>query len=73
MNTRKHNKFKTLYDIILGPLVCEGNFDSNSEATSWYLFGVTSFGALDCGLYSNSVYTKVSNYVDWLRNTTGMK
>ena len=50
-----------------GPLVCEGTFDGNS--TSWYLFGITSFGALDCDAYSNSVYTRVSNFVNWIHQT----
>ncbi len=51
-----------------GPLVCEGSFDPN-KTSKWYLFGITSFGALDCDLYPSSVYTKVSKYVDWIKKT----
>ena len=51
-----------------GPLVCEGSF-GNSKQTRWYLFGITSFGALDCSSYTTSVYTKVSNYVEWVIET----
>jgi secreted trypsin-like serine protease len=47
-----------------GPLVCEGNF--GGKQNQWYLFGITSFGALDCASYTSSVYTKVSTYVDWI-------
>ena len=48
-----------------GPLVCEGSF-GESKQEQWYLFGITSFGALDCSSYTSSVYTKVSTYVDWI-------
>jgi secreted trypsin-like serine protease len=48
-----------------GPLVCEGSF-GDSKHEHWYLFGITSFGALDCSSYTSSVYTKVSTYVDWI-------
>lgn len=51
-----------------GPLVCEGYFNRSDPTPTWYLFGVTSFGALDCASYGNSVYTKVAKYVDWIEN-----
>ncbi|CAH1252758.1 TMPRSS9 [Branchiostoma lanceolatum] len=50
-----------------GPLVCAG------EDGRWYLTGLPSW-ADECGKrYKPSVFTKVSNYVDWLNNkaTTG--
>lgn len=50
-----------------GPLVCEGSFGDSKE--QWFLFGITSFGALDCTSYTSSVYTKVSTYVDWIYDT----
>jgi secreted trypsin-like serine protease len=39
-------------------------------SSKWFIFGVTSFGAQDCAYYSNSVYTKVSNFVKWIRGIT---
>lgn len=51
-----------------GPLVCEGSF-ADSKKDKWYLFGITSFGALDCTSFSSSVYTRVSSYVDWITET----
>lgn len=48
-----------------GPLVCEGSF-GDSKQERWFLFGITSFGALDCKSYTSSIYTKVSTYVDWI-------
>ncbi len=56
-----------------GPLVCEGNYGNNSSFSKWFVFGVTSFGAQDCAHYSNSVYTKVSTYVKWIRSVTDIK
>ncbi|CAF0834529.1 unnamed protein product [Brachionus calyciflorus] len=55
-----------------GPLVCEGSF-GDSKQERWYLFGITSFGALDCTSFSSSVYTKVSSYVDWINETIRRK
>jgi secreted trypsin-like serine protease len=51
-----------------GPLVCEGSF-GDSKHEQWFLFGITSFGALDCSSYHNSVYTKVGTYVNWIYET----
>ena len=51
-----------------GPLVCEGRF-ADSKRNQWFLFGITSFGALDCSSYTSSVYTKVSTYIDWINET----
>ena len=37
----------------------------------WYLDGITSYG-IGCGVIGQpSVYTKVTSYSDWIRNTTG--
>ena len=52
--------------------MCEGNYDNDDDSSKWFIFGVTSFGAQDCASYSNSVYAKVSSYVNWIRNITGI-
>lgn len=48
-----------------GPLVCEGSFQ-DSPSPQWFIFGITSFGALDCSVYTSSVYTRVSTYTSWI-------
>ncbi|XP_026494208.2 CLIP domain-containing serine protease HP8-like [Vanessa tameamea] len=48
-----------------GPLVREvmENYQNN-----WYLFGITSVGATKCGTEGiPGVYTRVSRYMDWIR------
>lgn len=40
-----------------------------SIAGVWFLLGVPSFGARDCASDIPSVYTGVSEYVDWIRET----
>jgi secreted trypsin-like serine protease len=52
-----------------GPLVCQGSFGNSSDMDQWYLFGITSFGALDCVHHHNSVFTKVAMYVSWIEDT----
>ncbi|XP_032225526.1 chymotrypsinogen B isoform X2 [Nematostella vectensis] len=47
-----------------GPLVCERN-------GQWTLYGVVSFGAGNCEVTSYTVYTKVSNYLDWITKRAG--
>jgi secreted trypsin-like serine protease len=32
----------------------------------WYLIGVVSFGTKECGIGRPGVYTKVTNYLDWI-------
>ncbi|KAJ8318949.1 hypothetical protein KUTeg_004040 [Tegillarca granosa] len=48
-----------------GPLICEA--DETSDI--WYVAGVTSWG-IGCATDVPGVYTKVSLYIDWIRNTT---
>ena len=36
---------------------------------SWYQAGIVSFGPKRCGIGRPGVYTKVSKYLDWIRNT----
>ena len=46
-----------------GPLAC----DTIGE-NRWKLFGITSWGA-GCALLRNpGVYTKVTNYLEWIQN-----
>ena len=44
-----------------GPLVCV-------KGTQPVLYGVTSWGDPECSHFS--VFTKVSNYIDWIQTTT---
>jgi len=38
----------------------------------WYLLGLTSFGHTECGGFGNlGVYTKVRNYLPWIKNQMG--
>ena len=48
-----------------GPLVVR---DGNEEGKPWYLIGVVSFGTSECGIGHPAVYTKVTNYLDWIEN-----
>ncbi|XP_037093658.1 melanization protease 1-like [Pollicipes pollicipes] len=66
----------------LGNRVCAGNSgidtcrgDSggplmvhDGTGRKWYLVGVTSFGTRDCGR-NPAVYTRVTDYVDWVRDS----
>jgi len=36
---------------------------------SWYQAGIVSFGPKRCGIGRPGVYTKVSKYLDWIRNS----
>jgi len=38
--------------------------DSNS---AWFLVGIVSFGSTDCGSGSPAVYTRVTEYIPWIR------
>ena len=68
LNLKKFN-FKGSDIEYLGPLVCEGNYDL-SGSSKWFIFGITSYGAIDCA--KASVYTKVINYVKWIRGIMGI-
>ena len=48
-----------------GPLVCE-----NSVTSAYVLHGVTSFGFGCANPMSPGVYTRVTEYVDWLTLNT---
>ena len=50
-----------------GPLMCEIN--KEHDHGRWYVYGVTSFGegCGDKGKYG--IYTRVSTFVDWIRDT----
>ena len=50
-----------------GPLVAE---DRTSRLVSYYLVGLVSYGPSPCGQAGwPGVYTKVSEYVDWIQNS----
>ena len=36
--------------------------------TPWYLLGIVSYGKPACGLEIPEVYTRVSKYVDWIKD-----
>ena len=50
-----------------GPLVLR---DGNKEGEPWYLIGIVSYrtsdGTIHCGGGFPGVYTKVTNYLDWI-------
>jgi len=46
-----------------GPLTCK-------RGGYWYLDGVTSFGE-GCGLGTPGGYTRISNYIGWIRQYVG--
>merc|ERR1712215_67710 len=55
-----------------GEGTCQGDsggglFIRDDDDTPWFLLGVVSFGESACGLGIPEVYTKVSKYVDWIR------
>merc|ERR1711872_1149304 len=39
----------------------------DSFDSAWYLYGVVSFGATRCGNGSPGLYTRVSRYIDWIK------
>ena len=68
---RDHNGFRadTCQGDSGGPLVCSNG--KNSYGVQQYaLFGVTSWGK-GCGKETPGVYTKVSMYLDWIKQYAG--
>lgn len=52
-----------------GPLLCSLNYSGTSR---WFLYGVTSFGE-GCGQQGKfGIYTKVSNFIDWIKTITNI-
>lgn len=48
-----------------GPLM---RYDNQAEYPHWYVAGIVSFGPTPCGLVGfPGVYTRVAEYVDWIR------
>lgn len=43
--------------------------ENNYGMRVWYLFGVVSFGDANCGEKIPGVYTKVTNYIEWIHQT----
>lgn len=49
-----------------GPLM---RYDNHATVPHWYLAGIVSFGPTPCGQVDfPGVYTRVSEYVDWIRD-----
>ena len=46
-----------------GPLLLR---DGNLADEPWYLIGIVSFGTSNCGIGAPAVYTKITNYLDWI-------
>jgi len=40
---------------------------TDQEARPWFLFGIVSYGNPICGIEKPEVYTKVSQYVNWIK------
>jgi secreted trypsin-like serine protease len=47
-----------------GPLM-KYNFDGTNQF--WFVAGVVSYGTIECGTGVPGVYTKVSSYMDWIK------
>ena len=39
---------------------------------SWMVVGIVSFGPSSCAREVPGVYTKVANYLDWIKENTGL-
>lgn len=51
-----------------GPLMMYDK--SNPSRPYWYIVGLVSFGTNSCGVAGwPGVYTRISNYIDWIRNS----
>ena len=44
-----------------------GNGKGNKEVRPCFLLGIVSYGKPTCGVGTPEVYTRVSRYVDWIR------
>ena len=44
-----------------GPLITREN-----SSDPWYQIGVNSYGTAKCGIEQPAVYTKVTNYLQWI-------
>ena len=42
--------------------------DINCKVQEWYLIGIVSFGSKDCGNGKPGIYTRVSEYISWIKN-----
>ena len=52
-----------------GPLMCEM---TEGGVSRWYVYGVTSFGE-GCGVEGKyGIYTRVTQFTDWIRNVTNI-
>jgi secreted trypsin-like serine protease len=55
------NKANTCIGDSGGPLICKGE-----NTQKWFYYGITSFGRDDCSFTRKAVYTKLSNYINWI-------
>ena len=40
----------------------------SNNTIPWYLVGIVSFGSRDCGNGSAGIYTRVSEYINWIKS-----
>ena len=54
--------------LFYGNRLVEDSFtETDQEARPWFLLGIVSYGNPTCGIGKPEVYTKVSQYVDWIK------
>ena len=41
--------------------------NEKEKETAWYLIGIVSFGAKECGNGHAGVYTRVSSFITWIQ------
>jgi secreted trypsin-like serine protease len=52
-----------------GPLMCQ----LNGPGSPWIIYGITSWGVGCARAYTPGVYVKVSVFIDWIEEQTGVK
>ena len=61
-----------MYSYFLGSDSCGGDSGGpmvlRKPGGAWYQMGVVSFGSKKCGLGKPAVYTRVTAYLDWIKD-----